>query len=1016
MKLRVIKSGLFIIIMSTLFLSACNFFQAKTVVAIEIDATTIEEPFDIDTFDLSNISILVRYSDNTTETIALQEAMLSVSDLALLDQVGEHNITITYLGKTTTLTIVMAYSTLKTQLMTFYNLAITQTDFTGTYEEWLASIQGPAGTDGREVEMQFATGFIQWRYQGDATWINLLDLSILGSLIGEAVGIQTIVINDDGHLIVTLSNDQIIDAGEVTGGAIIAPVMLQVTFDAQGGIMPSEYPNTVNVEKGSTLVLPIPTKESYLFEGWWTGDTVNDGKFTNYIPIATDMTLHAQWQLVDYYLEGPNTVGTGKTISLRLITDYPSLAINWSSSDQTIAIVDSSGRVTGVSFGTVVISCVLEGVGTVTKTIEVTTSTALTVGLPYNPSVNLFGSFWGANTFNMNIQKLTFGYSLFSYQKESDKYLPDPMVVKDLQVIDNLDGTKTYTIEINNDLKWNDGVGIDAKDYLFGIMLSLNPIFSEIVGNGLSNDYGILGGEAYADGEVTNQDGLEEFEGLNLINDYQFALTLPDYTYYLFFTNAKPYPRHVIAPNADIVQGVAGAKITGTWTVESLLATIDHDGVGYRYDISVTCGPYQLDEFNYEQQTAILKKNSYYKGNYEGQIPNIETLELKFVTASRQIEALVSGEIDLTGSISPISSFNLVNSGLLYVTDETIDVMTFHRNGYGQIVFHCDAGAGPTGSVAVRQALAYISNRELFLTTFANGLGIIPNGQYSLDDWMVKASTNEFGVIYGRDGEGNIVSLNDYSYNPALAVSLLEADGWIYNETGQPYVQATDNSSVRYRKVGEVYEPLIIAWGYSANVFSNLINSQIVENAKTIGMQITGQQENLLDLVINHLYGSLGDGYLMPEDLNNDGKWTIVDIPVYEKLDEWGNVIEADLRAFHMFNVGFAFNAGVFQPYETLSIEHWGYDGASENFSFMNSFYIGDQELQDAAEKMLTATSDAEYLYAWQQYQYCFNLLLPAIPMYAEDYHVFYNPALKNYELTSKWSFTETILYADVIR
>ncbi|HNZ49997.1 MAG TPA: ABC transporter substrate-binding protein, partial [Bacilli bacterium] len=97
---------------------------------------------------------------------------------------------------------------------------------------------------------------------------------------------------------------------------------------------------------------------------------------------------------------------------------------------------------------------------------------------------------------------------------------------------------------------------------------------------------------------------------------------------------------HVIAPKADIVQGTNGAKITGTWTVDALKETVDKDGKGYRYDISVTCGPYNLYNFDEATSTATLKINEKYAGDYQGQKPDIDYVVFKYVTSATQMQAL----------------------------------------------------------------------------------------------------------------------------------------------------------------------------------------------------------------------------------------------------------------------------------------------------------------------------------------------------------------------------------------
>ena len=59
----------------------------------------------------------------------------------------------------------------------------------------------------------------------------------------------------------------------------------------------------------------------------------------------------------------------------------------------------------------------------------------------------------------------------------------DPVVVKDHEVIENDDGSKTYRFEINDNLKWSDGSPITAKDYVFSLLLHSSPEFAACEGD-----------------------------------------------------------------------------------------------------------------------------------------------------------------------------------------------------------------------------------------------------------------------------------------------------------------------------------------------------------------------------------------------------------------------------------------------------------------------------------------------------------------------------------------------------
>ena len=69
-----------------------------------------------------------------------------------------------------------------------------------------------------------------------------------------------------------------------------------VVFELNGGEM-SEA-TTVQVDKGSYLQLPVPTRTGYTFLGWFVGEGVNVGQVNDATPILKDMTLVAQWQVL----------------------------------------------------------------------------------------------------------------------------------------------------------------------------------------------------------------------------------------------------------------------------------------------------------------------------------------------------------------------------------------------------------------------------------------------------------------------------------------------------------------------------------------------------------------------------------------------------------------------------------------------------------------------------------------------------------------------------------------------
>lgn len=69
-------------------------------------------------------------------------------------------------------------------------------------------------------------------------------------------------------------------------------VAYTVTFESNGGS--AVEPQQVAEGKFATNPQPVPTKDGYLFEGWYTEQTMRY-KFDFYTPITKDITLYAKW-------------------------------------------------------------------------------------------------------------------------------------------------------------------------------------------------------------------------------------------------------------------------------------------------------------------------------------------------------------------------------------------------------------------------------------------------------------------------------------------------------------------------------------------------------------------------------------------------------------------------------------------------------------------------------------------------------------------------------------------------
>ncbi|MDY3195499.1 MAG: InlB B-repeat-containing protein [Paracholeplasma sp.] len=164
--------------------------KEKTIVSISIDQMTIPEALEVGEVDLSIIHLVVLYSDDSTSIIPLSEGMLSQEDLTKLKTTGNHTFTITYAGIETTFELAITNDGLTLQLQMVYQLAL-ESGFEGTYEEWLNSIKGPKGDDGKAITLRVNNQTIEWSYVGETTWEPLVSLESLKGVDGKAFIVRT---------------------------------------------------------------------------------------------------------------------------------------------------------------------------------------------------------------------------------------------------------------------------------------------------------------------------------------------------------------------------------------------------------------------------------------------------------------------------------------------------------------------------------------------------------------------------------------------------------------------------------------------------------------------------------------------------------------------------------------------------------------------------------------------------------------------------------------------------------
>lgn len=408
------------------------------------------------------------------------------------------------------------------------------------------------------------------------------------------------------------------------------------------------------------------------------------------------------------------------------------------------------------------------------------------------------------------------GYDTVVFSKEGEFQYNDTVVASHEET-ENEDGTKTYTVTINDGLVWSDGTPITAKDYVFAVLLENSDEMAGVDGYPCNTGYSYVGYDEWLDGSA------DAFAGVHLVDDMTFSLTVKaeelPYHFDITYATIRPRPLHVIAPECDVEDTENGATITGDFTTELLQETINNVETGYRYNPKVTCGPYLFDNFDEASQQATLKANPEFVGDYRGVKPSVETLVIKTVSSDTMMNELESGSVDL---LYGCSGGDTINAGLDLVEEGKAADATYMRNGYGKIQFDCSVF--PTDSQNVRQAIAYCLDRNEFARQYTGGYGSVVHSFYGLAQWEYQDSVEWINE-----------NLNTYEMNVDAAKELLEADGWNLNADGTPY----SGTGTRYKDVDGELKPLVITWCNSeGNPVSELLATMLPETMAEAGMEL----------------------------------------------------------------------------------------------------------------------------------------------------------------------------------
>lgn len=116
----------------------------------------------------------------------------------------------------------------------------------------------------------------------------------------------------------------------------------------------------------------------------------------------------------------------------------------------------------------------------------------LVIGTITDLENDFYDASYNNNATNYKLYDLIHGLATVTSDKEG-AFVYDPTVVKSHEEKENEDGTKTYTVTINDGLVWSDGTPITAKDYVFQLLLESSPEMNQVDGYPSQAGYSLVG-------------------------------------------------------------------------------------------------------------------------------------------------------------------------------------------------------------------------------------------------------------------------------------------------------------------------------------------------------------------------------------------------------------------------------------------------------------------------------------------------------------------------------------------
>lgn len=585
---------------------------------------------------------------------------------------------------------------------------------------------------------------------------------------------------------------------------------------------------------------------------------------------------------------------------------------------------------------------------------------ALAVGTTDTITGNFFSEAFGANSSDLDVQTLIHGYSLVRWDSGDGAYAFDESVVSGVTAEEDAAGNRRYIIALADDLKYSNGKKITASDYAFSVLLSISPALEEVGGSVLHAGF-IQGYDEYVNGTS------KTLSGLRILGEDVLSLTISgEYRPFFYETgllNILPYPAGVIAPGCKVTDDGQGVYLKGKQlTAEMLQKTLTDPKKGYMTHPEICSGPYVLADF--DGATVTLKQNKYYKGNYLGNKPSIQTLTYTSDTNEELQKRFENGEL---GLITRIVRKDIIDENVLTERDENsrIRIQNYSRGGCSLISFCCekDTVADP----AVRQAIALCVDKQQISDMYTGIYGMPADSCFGLGQWMYLLLNNQLVPEFDTEEEVRafedevqklpVADIPAWSFDPDQAAALLDQAGWTLGADGIRE-KTVDGKTVRLE--------LLLGFPENNQGYEFFRNSVAKETAK-VGIALTVEKIPF-DRLVAQYYGMeerKADMYFLANDFSF----------VYDPSQEY----DPDRPASHL-----------------------------------NPTAIVDDELYELALDMRKTEPEdlLGYCGKWIEFQKRLMTVLPVIPVYTNAFFDFSVYELQDYYVSEYVTWGEAIVNA----